>query len=179
MPQITTKFCVDADKCKFEHDVVVLTPALRAFACRFCRTSDDRDDLVQETLLKALRYRQRFEPGTHLKSWLFTIMRNHYFSQFKARKRETTMEDSQLEALLTTLPNQEWSMHEQDVSKAIERMPPAFRAALLQVTSGISYEDAASSAGCEVGTIKSRVSRARHQLATQFSDLFLTSEAYA
>jgi len=170
------EFCVDKEQRVFEQNVVALTPALRAFAFRFCQSKDDIDDLVQETLLKALRYRYKFEPGTHLKSWLFTIMRNHFCSQFKSRKRETPMEDGQLEALLTSPPDQEWSLYEKDVSDAIDRMPVIFRSALMEVTAGISYEDAALSAGCKVGTIKSRVNRARHHLAVQFDDLFVRSE---
>ena len=177
MPQISANLGISAEKHAFESDVVSLTPALRAFALRFCHTKDDVDDLVQETLLKALRFRHNFEPGTRLKAWLFTIMRNHYCSQFRSRKRETPMENEQLEALLITRPGQEWSLYEQDVAKAIDRMPEAFRSVLLHVTAGASYEDAAQSAGCEVGTVKSRVSRARRQLAQQFTDLFVRSEA--
>ena len=181
MSPIALERCSEAkqQQLKFDHDIVALTPALRAFALRFCHTKDDIDDLVQETLFKALRFHDKFQPGTNLKSWLFTIMRNQYFSQFRCRKRETVTEDEQLDRLLASPPSQEWTLYERDVAKAIERMPPASRSALMQVSAGISYEEAAHSLGCEVGTIKSRVSRARHQLAVEFSDLFAVSEANA
>jgi RNA polymerase sigma-70 factor (ECF subfamily) len=181
MSQVRIDYCAETEKqrSKFEHDVIALTPALRAFAYHFYRTKDDIDDLVQETLLKALRFRDKFQPGTNLKSWMFTIMRNLFFTQFHCRKREPVMEDKQLDLWSVSPPSQEWALYERDVAMAIDRLPFAFRSALLQVSAGVSYEDAAQSLGCEVGTIKSRVSRARHHLMAEFDGLFSGSEISA
>lgn len=156
----------------FESEILKLRPALHAFASRFCRSRQEIDDLVQDTLLKALRFRDRFQSGTSLKSWLFTIMRNHFYSEFHVRKREPVTAYQLLDLLTPSLPDQEWVVCQHEVSKAIDRLPRQQRLALLQVCAGTSYDEAASSLGCEVGTIKSRVSRARHRLHAEFGDMF-------
>lgn len=160
------------DRAQFEREVLTLQPALKRFAFRFSRNSYDSDDLVQETLCKAFRYRDHFEPGTKLKSWLFTIMANLFRSQCKLRKPEPVVVDD-MELELTMLPTQDWALYEIDVRKMIDGLPAYQRDALLKVSAGTSYEDAATSLGCEIGTIKSRVSRARRTLANKMDDIFV------
>ncbi|MDB5524021.1 MAG: polymerase sigma factor protein [Rhizobium sp.] len=165
---------VDAphQQTQFEQDVLALRPVLTAFAHRFYRSADDIEDLVQETLLKALRNSDKFQPGSALKSWLFTIMRNHFCTEIKMRNREPVTAFDHMELLPASFPNQEWCLYQKEVAQAIKRMPAGQRAALIQISAGVSYEDAASSCGCEVGTIKSRVSRARRQLTVELGDIF-------
>lgn len=158
---------------EFEREVLALQPALKSLAYRFCRNSYDSDDLVQETLCRAFRSHGRYQPGTKLKSWLFTIMANHFRSQCLLRRREHVTDDER-DLELVALPSQEWSLHEQDVRRTLDSLPAAQREALLQVSAGVSYEEAAARLGCEVGTVKSRVSRARHSLLDHMGDIFVT-----
>ncbi|MFB9910056.1 sigma-70 family RNA polymerase sigma factor [Rhizobium paknamense] len=145
--------------------VVELIPALRAFARTFCRRQEDADDLVQETLAKALANLDKFEPGTRLKSWLFTIMRNTFCTRAKKSSRETVGIDDVLSDSLTTQANQEWSVQSDEVRRALNRLPLHHReVVILVVMLGERYEDAAAICGCPIGTVKSRLNRARQQL---------------
>jgi RNA polymerase sigma-70 factor (ECF subfamily) len=139
---------------------------------RCCRTTDGANDLVQDTLLKAFLHRAKFQPGTALKSWLFTIMCNHFCSQFPSEKRQIAVVDDRLQILTVRPAAQEWSLQEHEVVLAIEPMPPTFSAVLLQESACESYEDVARSLGFEIGTVKSRVNRARRQLTQALPDLF-------
>jgi RNA polymerase sigma-70 factor (ECF subfamily) len=164
---------------QFEAEVLALTPALQAFARRLSRNSYDTDDLVQETLFKAFRYREYFQPGTKLRSWLFTIMRNNFNSQYVLRRREPVSVDECLDLLPVSMPSQDWTLYEHDAQRQIDALPSSQRAALIQICAGASYEDAARSMGCEIGTIKSRVGRARKTLLASMGDIFTTREIYA
>lgn len=141
-------------------------PSLRAFAWSLSRNASDADDLVQETLAKAWNHRDRFQPGTNLRAWLFTILRNSWYSSVSKRKREVADEDGKHAARLTTEGSQEWSMAIHELRAAMDALPPTHREAIVLVgAAGLSYEEAAEVAGCALGTIKSRVNRARNQLA--------------
>ncbi|MGG7517517.1 sigma-70 family RNA polymerase sigma factor [Allorhizobium undicola] len=146
-------------------DVVEYIPALRAFARIFCRQPEEADDLVQETLMKALANLDKYEPGTKMKSWLFTIMRNTYCTRAKKNKRESVGVDESMVEKLVTQPSQEWSVHAREVQSALESLPVHHREILVLVLMlGETYEDAAEICGCPVGTVKSRLNRARRQL---------------
>jgi RNA polymerase sigma-70 factor, ECF subfamily len=146
--------------------VTARTPSLRAFAWSLSRNGADADDLVQETLTKAWIYRHRFEPGTNLRAWLFTILRNSWYSAVARRSREVADEDGHHAARLTAEGSQEWSMELNDLRLALDDLPPEHREAIVLVgAAGLSYEEAAEIAGCALGTIKSRVNRARNRLA--------------
>ena len=157
-------------------EIVELLPALHAFSRRFHRNANDADDLVQETLVKALGNLERFEEGTKLKSWLFTIMRNTYCSAYRRRRREPVGSvDDLSEYQLPVKSTQDWAMRALDVQAAIAKLRNTHRVALLLVVSGASYEEAAVICNCEIGTIKSRVNRARCHLLemlgeTEFSE---------
>jgi RNA polymerase sigma-70 factor (ECF subfamily) len=156
----------------FEAQVVELIPALKAFSKRFYRNTTDADDLVQETLLKALSNSDRFEEGTKLKSWLFTIMRNAFCTRFAHARREVTGVAECVADQRISGPNQEWSLLAQDVERACAAMPIHYSGVLEAVViNGLSYEDVATNMSCAVGTVKSRLNRARHHLIEQFGDL--------
>lgn len=152
-------------------EVVAMIPALRAFARSFCRDPYDADDLVQETLTKAIAAIDTFEAGTRLKSWLFTIMRNTFYTKVRKQKREITGESDCVANLPIVQPTQEWSQRGLELQDALQRLPEAQREIIVLVgVLGVSYEEAASICGCEMGTVKSRINRARSRLALELGE---------
>ncbi len=138
---------------------------LRAFAVSLCGDKERADDLVQETLVKAWNHLDSFQEGTNLKAWLFTILRNTFFSERRKRRREVEDADGTYAAQLASKPEQPGYMDLQDFRKALVQLPDDQREALVLVgAAGFSYEEAAEVCGCAVGTIKSRVNRARNRL---------------
>jgi len=142
-----------------------MIPALRAFAWSISRNGADADDLVQETLIKAWSHRDRFETGTNLRAWLFTILRNTYYTAVVRRRREISDEDDRHAKTLVSAPDQDWRLTMRALQAALDQLPPEHREALILVgAAGLSYEEAAEICGCPLGTIKSRVNRARSRL---------------
>lgn len=142
-----------------------LIPNLRAFAVSLCGDMERADDLVQETLLKAWNHIDSFQEGTNLRAWLFTILRNTYFSECRRRRREVEDRDGTKANELAVHPGQQGYLDLQDFRRALAELPPDQREALVLVgAAGFSYEEAANVSGCAVGTIKSRVNRARAKL---------------
>ena len=149
----------------WREDVVALIPALRAFAWSLSHNSADADDLVQDTLIKAWTHRAKFEPGTNLRAWLFTILRNTYYTAVGRRRREVADEDGKHAATLSSAPTQDWSVAVRSMRAGLQRLPYEHREALILVgAAGMTYEEAAEICGCAIGTIKSRVNRARARL---------------
>jgi RNA polymerase sigma-70 factor (ECF subfamily) len=147
-------------------NILAMIPNLRAFAVSLCGNLDRADDLVQETVLKAWHKLGSFVEGTNLRAWLFTILRNIYFSEYRKRRREVEDADGALAGKLTTAPAQNSHMDMLDFRAALDRLPVDQREALVLIGgSGLSYEEAASICGCPVGTMKSRVNRARIRLS--------------
>ncbi|TPI77995.1 sigma-70 family RNA polymerase sigma factor [Mesorhizobium sp. B2-8-9] len=145
-----------------ETSIVALIPALRAFARTFCREAYDADDLVQETLTKGLANLDKFEPGTRLKSWLFTIMRNTHYTRVKAAAREAPGLLDCASSRPISEPSQDWSVQSREVHQAIQKLPSHQREVLMLIgVLGFSYEETAEICGCAVGTVKSRLNRAR------------------
>lgn len=150
----------------FKTQLVNVLPHLRAFARGLCGRPDYADDLVQDTAIKAWNARARFEPGTNLRAWTFTILRNHYLSELRRNRRLTDMDDEVHEKLLVMEADQEDTLHLADMQKALNQIPSERREAILLIgASGFTYEEAAEICGCAVGTVKSRVARARADLA--------------
>jgi len=146
-------------------EVVGLIPALRAFAWSLSHNGSDADDLVQDTLIKAWTNRDKFEPGTNLRAWLFTILRNTYYTAAVRRRREVRDETGKYAATLSTGPTQDWSLAIRALQTALAQLPDEHREALILVgAAGLTYEEAAEVCGCALGTIKSRVNRARARL---------------
>ena len=144
--------------------VVQLIPALRAFAWSLSHNSSDADDLVQDTLIKAWSHRDKFD-GANLRAWLFTILRNTYYTAAVRRRREVRDETGKYAATLSTGPTQDWSLAIRALQTALAQLPDEHREALILVgAAGLTYEEAAEVCGCALGTIKSRVNRARARL---------------
>lgn len=140
-------------------------PRLRAFALALCHDTHQADDLVQDTLVKAWNARDSFDRGTNLKAWLFTILRNTYFSEHRKRRYRIGYRESLDASSQWRHPEQEGHLAMQDFLAALAKLPPDQREALLLVgAEGFSYEEAGAISGCAVGTIKSRVNRARRRL---------------
>jgi RNA polymerase sigma-70 factor, ECF subfamily len=162
-----------AQDSSLRDDLVAAIPNMRAFAISLCGNRDRADDLVQEALVKAWNHLDSFERGTNLKAWLFTILRNGYFSELRKSKREVADSDGQLAARLSVPPEQQGHLELMDLNNALAKLPPDQREALILVgAEGFSYEDAATISGCAIGTVKSRVNRAR----VKVSELLTASE---
>ncbi|WP_300576830.1 sigma-70 family RNA polymerase sigma factor [Phenylobacterium sp.] len=150
--------------------VVAMIPALRAFGWSLTHNGSDADDLVQDTLIKAWANRDKFEPGTNLRAWLFTILRNTYYSLYRKRGREVQDSDGTYADRLATHGNQESHLDLADFRKALAKLPEEQREVLIMVgATGLSYEETAEICGVAIGTIKSRVNRARSKLAELLS----------
>lgn len=152
---------------QFKMLLVQSIPSLRSFAMSLAGSRERADDLVQETLVKAWANQDKFAEGSNLKAWLFTILRNEFYTYFRRRKNEVEDADGSHTASLTSLPNQDTGLIVSDVEQALQQLSPDQREALMLLTaSDMSYEEAAEICGVAVGTIKSRVNRARAKLAT-------------
>jgi RNA polymerase sigma-70 factor, ECF subfamily len=146
-------------------EMVSLVPQLHNFARSLCRDGVRADDLVQEALLRAFDNLERFTPGTNLKAWLFTIVRNEHYSQLRRRKFEAYDVSGDQLPEPSVPPDHDGELELRDLNRALDALSPGQRAALILVSaSGFSYEETASICGCAVGTIKSRVARARTAL---------------
>jgi RNA polymerase sigma-70 factor (ECF subfamily) len=149
----------------FKTELLATIPNLRAFAVSLTQSADKADDLVQETLVKAWDKHESFQMGTNLKAWLFTILRNEFYSQMRKRGREVQDSDGVMTERLAVHPSQHGMLDLKDFRGALEQLPEDQREAIILIgASGFSYEEAAEICGCAVGTIKSRVSRARNRL---------------
>jgi RNA polymerase sigma-70 factor, ECF subfamily len=147
-------------------DLIAAIPSLRAFAVSICGNADRADDLVQETLVKAWGNLDSFSEGTNLTAWLFTILRNIYYSEFRKRRREAPDPDGAFAATLVAPDSQHAHMDFRDFQDALQKLPLDQREALILVgASGMSYEEAAEICNCAPGTMKSRVNRARNRLS--------------
>jgi RNA polymerase sigma-70 factor, ECF subfamily len=141
-------------------------PSVRAFAVSLTGNVDQADDLVQEAIVRGLTYIQQFRPGTNLEAWLFTILRNQFHTLYRKRRREVEDPDGGIAARLSVLPEQDGYLALQDLKAALTHLAVEQREALLLVAAqGFSYEEAAEICGTRIGTIKSRVHRARAELA--------------
>jgi RNA polymerase sigma-70 factor (ECF subfamily) len=141
-------------------------PTLRAFARALTRDAASADDLAQEALLKAWAGRERFAPGTNLRAWLFTILRNAYYSAYRKRRNEVEDVDGIYAARLAVRPAHDHALTMRDFEAALAALPADQREALVLVgAAGLSYDDAAAVCGVAVGTMKSRVNRARARLS--------------
>ena len=153
------------DEAEFRRQILAVIPSLRRFAISLTHDVTVGDDLVQDTLLRAWRSQSRFQPGTNFEAWTFTILRNTFYSG-RRKHREVEDEDGSHTARLAIPPDQAGRLDLQDMRTALDRLAPVMREALLLVTiENLSYDEAAAVMGCQVGTVKSRVWRARDQLA--------------
>jgi RNA polymerase sigma-70 factor, ECF subfamily len=141
-------------------------PNLRAFAISLTGNVDQADDLVQEAILRGLANIDQFTPGTSMQAWLFTILRNQFHTAYRKRRREVEDPDGVLAGRLSTAPEQVGHLDLEDLKTLLTTLPLNQREALLLVAAqGFSYEETAEICGTQIGTIKSRVNRARNRLA--------------
>jgi RNA polymerase sigma-70 factor (ECF subfamily) len=148
-----------------KENLVEALPMLRAFARSLTGDRDRADDLVQETIVRALSNRDKFQEGTNLHAWLVTILRNQFYSEGRKKKREVEDVDGTYAAKLSDGPAQNGHLELNDFLRAMQLLPDEQREALILIgASGFSYEEAAEICGTRVGTVKSRVSRARARL---------------
>jgi RNA polymerase sigma-70 factor (ECF subfamily) len=156
----------DGPSPQFQSELTKLLPNLRAFARSLTRSSDQADDLVQEALIKAWGNWQQFAPDSNLKAWTFTILRNAHLSERRKRRNEVQDVEGGFAGQLSSKAEQPGHMDLIDFHAAFAQLLPEHREALVLIgAEGFSYEEAALMCGCAVGTMKSRVNRARTKLA--------------
>ena len=164
-------------------ELVAHLPAMRAFAISLTRNNAIADDMVQDTLVKAWTHIDKFELGSNMRAWLFTILRNTYYSNRRKMKREVADIDGVITDGIAEKPAHDGHMQLADFRRALAKLKDEQREALILVgASGFSYEEAAEMCGVAVGTIKSRTNRARKELAKMLGlganeKLELTDEA--
>lgn len=150
---------------EFKKELEQLIPHLRAFARNLCGKADLADDLAQDALMKAWAARKRYKAGTNMRAWVFVILRNQFLSQMRRSRFTGDWDEGVAERTLSTPAHQDHQMQLSDLQRALMRLPAAQREALILVgAGGFSYEEAASICDCAVGTVKSRVARARAAL---------------
>lgn len=158
-------------------------PAMRAFAISLARNTALADDLVQDTIVKSWTNIEKFDPDTNLRAWLFTILRNTFYSHRRKVKREVSDVDGMYANRIATKPAHDGRLHLRDFLSAFDRLSPEQREALILVgASGFTYDEAAVMCGVALGTIKSRVNRGRKTLAellllTEGEEMELTDPA--
>jgi RNA polymerase sigma-70 factor (ECF subfamily) len=148
-----------------QEDLIAMLPQMRAFARSLCRNRAQADDLTQEAVISAWRRRESYTPGSNLKAWLFTILRNRFYSDARRSWRILPLDPKVAEQTLVAVTNPLAGLELDDVRRGMLALPPIQREALsLVAVAGLSYQEAALICGCPEGTIKSRVCRARRRL---------------
>ena len=156
---------------EFKTELTALIPQMRAFARSLCRDATAADDLAQDALLKAWNNRASFEPGTNMKAWTFMILRNQFYSDKRRSWRSSQLDPEVAERTLEAASNPMASLELDEVRRALACLPDDQREALILIgAGGLSYEEVSEICGCAIGTIKSRVSRARDRLSTIIED---------
>jgi RNA polymerase sigma-70 factor (ECF subfamily) len=159
-----------SDDDDFRDGIVAYLPNLRAYSRFLIGAKDRADDLVNETILRALAAQAQFSPGTNLRAWLFTILRNQFLAQLRRDRRDVALATASYQARqqAATALSQSTSLELNEVRLALHGLSPEHREVLILVAAaGLSYEEAAEISGCAVGTIKSRLNRARRELRVQ------------
>jgi RNA polymerase sigma-70 factor (ECF subfamily) len=153
------------DDATFKAELAAIIPHLRAFGRSLSGSRDAADDLVQETMMKAWSARDRFQPGTSMRAWTFIILRNIFLSQMRRNRFRGEWDDGVADGILAAPAGQDKQLELADVYRAMQMLPTSQREALILVgAGGFAYEEAAEICGVAVGTIKSRVARARAAL---------------
>jgi RNA polymerase sigma-70 factor (ECF subfamily) len=149
----------------FKRELVQLIPHLRAFARTLAGDPTAADDLAQDAMMKAWDARASYQMGTNMKAWTFMILRNQFYSEKRRSWRSTQLDQEAAERTLIAIDDPESPVHLDEMRLAIKKLPAEQREALILVgAGGFAYEEAADICGCAVGTVKSRVSRARRAL---------------
>jgi RNA polymerase sigma-70 factor (ECF subfamily) len=154
------------DTNAFKSELIALLPKLRGHAMALTGSSSAADDLIQDTMVRAWRFRDSFQDGSNMAAWVHRILRNTFYTNTAAERRVVQDVDGVHAAKLTCGPDQEWRVKYGELLAALQKLTAEARDALLLVVAeGLSYEEAAEIVGVPVGTLKSRVNRARERLA--------------
>ncbi len=146
-------------------EIVEHLPSLRAFALSLTRNGATADDMVQDAVEKAWINIDKFEPGTNMRAWLFTILRNTFYTSRRKLGREVSDADGVMTERLSVKPTHDGRLQMADFNVAFDQLPPEQREALTLVcATGFSYDEAAQTCGVKIGTIKSRINRGRARL---------------
>lgn len=156
---------------QFKDDLIELSPSLRAFGYSLARNRERADDLAQDAVIRAWEKHASFTPGTNMRAWLFTILRNSFYSEIRKRRREVEDVDDIHASRLSEPASQLGHIEFEEFKAALGEISPEQREALILIgVSGFTYEEAADICGCAVGTVKSRVNRGRAALAAKLAD---------
>jgi RNA polymerase sigma-70 factor, ECF subfamily len=168
--QVIAPYQKKPTKTDFSKQLIAIIPALMTFARGMCRRADLADDLTQEALLRAWAARDSYRPDTDFKAWIFTILRNHYFSWHRKQGRVVAWDADLAERLLVCAPAQSGCVEISELALHLRNLPAEQSEAVILVgAGGCSYEEAAAVFGCAVGTVKSRVARGRAALRLSLS----------
>ncbi|MEN9522318.1 MAG: hypothetical protein RL065_695 [Bacteroidota bacterium] len=154
----------------FQQDIIKISSAMRPFAYSLTKDMDDAKDLVQETIFKALKYKDKFSEGTNIKAWLYTIMRNIFINNYRRKVKQNTFIDSSDNQFLInstpiTIRNQgENNMMMKDISNAIDGLKPDVKMPFMMHFEGFKYQEIAEELALPLGTVKSRIFIARKEL---------------
>ena len=153
------------DEEAFRRELIGLIPHLRAFARTLAGEPAGADDLAQDAMMKAWDARASFQMGTNMKAWTFMILRNQFYSEKRRAWRQTQLDQEAAERTLIAVDDPEAPVALDELRLGLAKLPSEQREALVLVgAGGFAYEEAAEICGCAVGTVKSRVSRARRAL---------------
>ena len=161
---------------EFQHSIVQQKTALELFTRRFTSNREESEDLVQETILKALTYRDKFKPNTNLKGWLYTIMKNTFINGYrKAKRSKTVHDDSEGSYYLNvedkyTFNNPESTSRYNDITEKISKIKDAYKEPFQLYVAGFKYHEIAVKLEIPVGTVKNRIFHARQELQKQLSN---------
>lgn len=166
------------DENLFRQELTDLIPHLRAFSRSLCGNATLADDVAQDAMLKAWKARDKFKPGSNLKAWTFTILRNQFYSIKRRSWRATSLDQEVAEQTIVAKSDQEKVVELNELRRGLDSLKDDQREALILVgASGLSYDEAAEVCGCAVGTIKSRVSRARKELEVIMNNASFDTQA--
>lgn len=161
---------------EFNNYVVMMQQKLRAFAYSLTLDRDDAQDLVQDTVLKAFTYREKFVDQSNLGAWLFTIMKNTFINNYRRRKKGRTIIDGTKELYYINIPevrgniSPESTLAAKDLNKGIDQLEDEFKVPFKKHMSGFKYKEIADELKLPIGTVKSRIFLARQQLMEKFKD---------
>jgi RNA polymerase sigma factor (sigma-70 family) len=159
---------------EFNHLVTVHSSHLKGFAIHFTKNTEDAEDLIQDTLYKALRYKDHFQEGTNFKGWLYTIMRNIFINGYKRKKlQQQVSQTAQHEFIMNAIPSEDavnGGMDFQEMTKAIGLLANEYKKPFQMYLDGFHYEEIAQDMGIPIGTVKSRIFHARQKLMQQLKD---------
>ena len=161
----------------FRDELLAAIRGLRAFGMSLTGRADLADDLVQETLMKAWNHHASYQEGTNFRAWLYTILRNEFYTQLRRRRREIEDANGEYSSAVVVAGEQDGHLEMADLRVALAKLPDDQREAIVLVgASGFSYQETAEICGVAVGTVKSRVSRARERLVTMLGGDAATSQ---